>query len=392
MRRGWIGRAHPQPLPQAGRGEEIKGKAALTTIVYGRGMSVEDRNEADPAPYGVGRLLGGAAAAESRARARLGAAADALLRPDRPKLYDARRVAMAGLFARLIGAIEDELRHRLAAMLDPPHAGIIGDDSITIAAPVLRRAGLAADKALVAALMRRADEHRLGAQLRLAAQREGITPLLDALMGDPELAGPAMSLLVADSRRFDRFHEPALGRTDLSAELQHRLVWRVAAALRTHLVDDQGLPPARADQLLTAAANATLAEHDEGETLEARAMRLALRMRELDRLDDAVIVHAFVTGLVALGVAGLAVRAGIPFHSAWDMALDEEGSGLLLLLRAVDAQRIAAAEIALRLVASGVADRMEAFDQIDPADAREAIRPWRLDPAYRKAIAELGGE
>jgi hypothetical protein len=46
-----------------------------------------------------------------------------------------------------------------------------------------------------------------------------------------------MAVLVARSRRLDRFQEPVLARTELPAELQHRLVWTIAAARRAYLVD-----------------------------------------------------------------------------------------------------------------------------------------------------------
>ena len=42
-----------------------------------------------------------------------------------------------------------------------------------------------------------------------------------------------MELIIARSRRFDRFQEPDMGQVELPAELQHKLVWLVAASLRS---------------------------------------------------------------------------------------------------------------------------------------------------------------
>ena len=66
-----------------------------------------------------------------------------------------------------------------------------------------------------------------------------------------------MALVIARSRRFDRFEEPVLAEAELPAELHHRLVWLVAAALRHYLVQQHGL--AGVDAAIEAAAAAVLA-------------------------------------------------------------------------------------------------------------------------------------
>src|SRR3546814_8129905 len=66
-----------------------------------------------------------------------------------------------------------------------------------------------------------------------------------------------------------------LARADLSAEAYHRFVWHVAADLRAAFVTAAGICPAPLDRALTAAAERSLAGHDEGIGLEPSAVRLA---------------------------------------------------------------------------------------------------------------------
>jgi hypothetical protein len=63
------------------------------------------------------------------------------------------------------------------------------------------------------------------------------------------------------------------------------------------------------------------------------------------------------------------------------------------LLRAIDMRRPQAAAILLRIDSEMPAETIErwmaAFEALDPDQAREVLRPRRLDPDYRAAIVEL---
>ena len=91
------------------------------------------------------------------------------------------------------------------------------------------------DSELSNVLVRRVEEHRYW---KANAPAAGADELLFALVrdADEEIAAEAMELVIARSRRFDRFQEPAMGAVELPAELQHKLVWMVAAALRHYIV------------------------------------------------------------------------------------------------------------------------------------------------------------
>jgi hypothetical protein len=93
-----------------------------------------------------------------------------------------------------------------------------------------------------------------------------------------------------------------------------------------------------------------------------------------------------------LAVAALAVRGGIDLVSAWEMAADP--ARLAVLLRAVGMKRAAAATVLMALCdgerhEERVADLAAAFDALEWPRAQEAIRPWKLDSFYRRAIADL---
>lgn len=349
------------------------------------------------------RLLGDAARAHVAGRERIRLALIDLFLPDGRRLRDIERATAANLLTRLIATIEDELRETTAERLaatDPALASALRDGTTPIAAPLMERAGLLRDPELVALLLRRAEEHRLSTTLRLTAAREmeagGPPPLLDALIGadDPALADAAMALVVAESRRIDRFRDPVLARTDLPAEAQHRLVWRVAASLRRYLIDIGRLAPAAADQAVAPAALAMLAGYDESATLDGRALALALALRGAGRLDDSLIVQALREGRIALAVAAIGLRAGVPFDIAWEMLFDPGGSRLAVILRSIGMDAEHAAQILLCAVPPDldgemVANRIDAFALLDPARAEAAMRQWRLEPAFRDAIDAL---
>ena len=349
------------------------------------------------------RLLGDAARAHMAGRERIRLALIDLFVPDGRRLRDIERTAAANLFQRLIATVEDDLRDRIGQRLevkDPALAAAVTAGATPIAAPMMEHAGLLRDSELVALVLRRAEEHRLSLTLRLAAARNAElvleTPVIDTLVddADPAIAGAAMAMIVAESRRIDRFQDPVLARTDLPAEAQHRLIWRVAACLRRYMIDIGRLEPGVADREVGAAAQALLAGYDEATTLEGRAIALALLLRAADRLDDPLIARALAEGRVAFAVAGLALRAGIEFIAAWDMLFDADGSRLAVLLCAIGMAHGTAADILFRCVPSDVdpdtaAGRIEAFMMLDRRRAEETLRPWRLDPAFRSAIDDL---
>src|SRR3546814_20492821 len=91
-----------------------------------------------------------------------------------------------------------------------------------------------------------------------------------------------------------------LARADLSAEAYHRFVWHVAADLRAAFVTAAGICPAPLDRALTAAAERSLAGHDEGIGLEPSAVRLAAALVSAGRGGGSTAHEALGDRLLAL--------------------------------------------------------------------------------------------
>lgn len=331
------------------------------------------------------------------ARERFAVAATDLLLPERVRLTEWQRLTAASLLHRLVRSIEDALRAPLAdhfAGHESVHAAL-ASAHVPIALPILERAQALGDAELGTILVRRVEEHRFWK----AYGQPGGDDLLFDLVRDPDaaLASEAMQLVIARSRRFDRFQEPVIGHVDLPAELQHRLIWLVAAALRHYLVQQHGL--GAVDGAVERAASDFINQHDEGAGLEPVALRLARRLQAAGRLDGALLAHALGEGMLPLFIAAVAVRAGLDHIAAWEILSDPRGRGPALLLRAAGLPRDEAAAILLLLNTRGrlfsgaegdaAAEQLDLYDSLDEGTAAEVLRLWQADPAYRASVARL---
>jgi len=331
------------------------------------------------------------------ARERFAVAATDLLLPEQARLTEWQRLTASNLLSRLIRSIEDALRVPLAEHFvdrDSVHAAL-SSAHVPIVLPILERAGALSDSDLGTVLVRRVEEHRFW---KAYGQVTGEDLLYEFVRdSDADLAGEAMEMVIARSRRFDRFQEPVLGHVDLPAELQHKLVWLVAAALRHYLVQQHGLRAV--DAAIEAAAAQFVAQYDEGAGLEAAAVRLCRRLHTLGRLDGVMLTRALSEGMLPLFIAGLGVLAGLDHASAWEVLSDPRGRGPALLLRAATLDRDDAAAILLLLNTRGrlfsgaegdaAAEQLELYDSLDTASAADVLRLWQADPAYRASVARL---
>jgi len=337
-----------------------------------------------------GGELDGAAQLLASAHARVAAAIADLALPEAFRLSDRQRITVSHLLRRLVGDIEDELRSALASNFirdeDAPLRAALSSASLAIAVPVLESGGALADPALFAQLLRRTEEHRLA---RAAPEPRLLTEL--AGDEDPAVAAAAVSLLIAESRRLDAFHEPLLASGDLPAEVAHSLAWTVAAALRTYLIARHAVAPAVADGAVTSATAALLGRYDEGAGADALARRLALRLEERARLDDGLLVRAAGEGALPLLLASLSLRTGLDPQALWELLPEASGRGPSIVLRAAHLERDAAASILLHLAGreEAAAAQLDVYDSLDSAQARHHILLWSLDPAYRSAVARL---
>jgi uncharacterized protein (DUF2336 family) len=332
------------------------------------------------------------------ARERFSVAATDLLLPEQSRLTEWQRLTASALLVRLVRGIEDDLRARLAEEFRTPEAlhAALSSARVEIALPVLERAQVLHDAELGTVLVRRVEEHLYWKE-HAASGDDLLAELIRD--SDEEIASEAMALLIARSRRFDRFQEPLIGQADLPAELQHRLVWMVAAALRQYMVQQHGISSGAADAAISAAASQLIASCDEGQNLEAGAMRLSRALMKTGRLEGADLANMLEQGQLSLFVAGIAVRCGLDQGPAWELLSDPVGRGSAILLRCGRIDRDSAAWILLMLNSRGrlfsgaegdaAAAQLDLFDGMTEASALEILRLWQVDPGYRAAITRL---
>lgn len=336
-----------------------------------------------------GMELDGAAQLLASARMRVSAAATDLAIPAALRLSERQRATLATLLPKLLRTIEDELRSMIAgAFEDESLRAALSSARLDIAGPILGNSGAGEDPLLVTALLRRAEEHRL-----YRGGGGGDNAVLIDLAGDSDsiVAGEAMALLIAQSGRFDPFHEPILIRSDLSAELDHQLVWTVAAALRRYIVGQHGVEPGHADEVLASAGRSLLAAYDEGDTLDAHSLRLARALREAGRLDDMVTARALSESGLSLFLAILSVRTGLDCAAVWEIMSARDGRGMAFLLRAAGVAREPAGAILFALTRDEMAlvPQLDAYDGSSQAQAQSLLALWRADAGYRDAVARL---
>lgn len=360
-------------------------------------MAIEpDPNQAR-ADDGATALLARAATAGLRARARLKAAIDDIFLPAEARINDRQRAAIGTTFASLVAIIEGELREFGARLLrsrgQPALAEALRPGS-NATARRLWQAGLPRDPDFMREVIARVRLDQLADALPAVAPSDADLPsLLPRLAehADRVVAATAQAALAADNRRRA---EDGGGCTDLPAELHHRLVWWVAAALREPHAGHADV--AALDRALTEAAERNLGAQDEGDRLEAIAMRLAGALDAAPEELPELLAEALGDRRAALFVALLARALAIPFDTARDIVLDPGGERLWLACRALDLPRDAIARIGLSLSEAEPTRDLERFaDELDhivaiPVEtARAAVAPLRLHADYRSALDAL---
>ncbi|QLC24366.1 DUF2336 domain-containing protein [Parasphingopyxis algicola] len=365
-------------------------------------MSDPANSRSEAAEERISALL--VAAARAAHRSGTGFTLAELVEPERYRLSEIERVAIRRMFVGLVGGIEDEMRARLLTEPElpdkPEFAASLGAAHVAIAWPILARAGFLEDDELANILERRGKSYHIIRQLR----RTGVTDengRLDVLTqhGDRDIAAHAMKLLIAESRINERFDDPRLGRSDLPETVDHRLVWTVAAALRDYGAHVHRMDGVALDRVVTNVARRMLEDRGDEPPVDAVAMRLAEKLYDAGLIDDPLLVEALNGARPIFYAAMLAVRAGISFEIAWDMATMPDVPSHMVLLKSIGVERDVASQSLMAmlhavLAENGKADEVaaewvELYDTLRPEDTEAAMRPWRLDPVYRSVVAQL---
>jgi hypothetical protein len=350
--------------------------------------------DAKDSPVSADMLVVQARRAGEGARERIAAAVAVLSLPVHARLSDHQHSTVVGLIDGFIAAVETQLRENLIDEADlafPPEAEALIAGQEPLAAPILSHVGMNRDPALVAAALRRADAHHVAEARSASSAPDPLERLKES--ADAAIVEAATALSIAEHHRIGQFQEPLLVADDLPADLVRRIVWLVAASLRRCLLSRPDIEPAQCDRRIAAAVDRWLATHDEAAAVESRAMLLMQCLHARDAAYDDLISDAFERGRLTLFIAALAVRAGLDYAEVSDIVTDPARTGLTVLLRAIDMRRPYAAAILLQFHPDVPAETIErwmaAFEALDPDQAREVLRPRRLDPDYRTAIVEL---
>jgi hypothetical protein len=294
------------------------------------------------------------------------------------RLTEQERSLMTAMLADIVNVIADQLGAELALPQDDDDAGFALLEQ-------LLAAGLLDLPPLVAVLLHRAEEERATSVIRSRDTRS--RRFLHKLVADPEadVAAAAMALVLARSRRRDRFDSPRIDLDDVPADAVAPLVYRVAAAVQRR----SGGP----DRSVTEAAARVLARHDEGKRLEALNFGLVHALDRAGRLDESLIRNAFHDGEGVIGVEALARSAGVDFETAWSL-FASGSAGIAQLLRLAGMSRQSAAELISslgELLRGGPGEAISVFDELSDEEAADA-RAWlRLHPAYRDGASALRG-
>ena len=352
----------------------------------------------DSSAAGAGKLLARAAAAEVRAYRGLTVAIDDFFLPEDSRLDERTRSGLSTLLRGLVETVEGEVREHAVRLL---HGR--GESRLVVALndrqpSVLTRlwqSGLLRDPELMAELVARVRQELLGAALPMHAPDDPERPsLINRFVQHPDrvVAAGAMAVLIAESRRRGSPDAGQFTRTDLPAELHHRLVWWVAAALRERV----GEGGDALDRALSEAAQRSLAAYDEGDRLEATAMRFAAAIDAQPQELSGLLVESLADRRIVPFIALLGHALGVTYPLARDIVLDPGADRLWLALRALDLGRDAVAQIGYALCEAdprrdleAFADLLDTITQVSAQAAREALAPLKLHADYRAAVVAL---
>ncbi|UVO52157.1 DUF2336 domain-containing protein [Sphingomonas sp. SUN019] len=357
-------------------------------------MTVESNDPARAVPPDAAPIFARAVAAEAWAEARLGTAIDDFFLHEDGRLDDRTRAAMTERVRSVVTSVEREIAahagRTLATQGFAGQAASFGDPAASVFARLID-SGLLRDGELMAELLGQVRQELLGDAL--AANRQpGSAPLLLPRLvdfGDGVIAQAATAYLVADSRR------RAVGRrSELPAELHHRVVWWTAAALRER--HEGGVAQPAVDRALADAAERSLSAHDEGDRIAGVATRLAAAIDARGEELPDLLIEALEEGRVALFAALIAHAQGIDFAEARDIVLDPAGDRLWLALRTQGLERAIIARIGLALADAdprrdieAFADELDAIADIPSEAARASLAPLALHRDFRVAVRAL---
>jgi len=303
------------------------------------------------------------------------------------RLTEQERALMTAMLHCLVGDVADEIRSAL-----PKGWAAANDESNLDVIETLTRSRLLDEPALMALLLRRADEERITTGARARSGRHD-PRILQGLVSHENgaVSAAAMALILARGRRRDRFGQCLVAFDDLTPASARTLVQTIAAVLRRGLAAVRSGPAVDAE--LAKACQRVLAEQDSGRGIDGLTAELARLLDENGKLEDELILAAAHEGEIVFVAEALGRRAGLTGTVAAGELLSASAERITALFRMAALRR----ELVAGFLASigdllGLTDVGRAIGLFDTMteDQVAAARAWlTVDPAYRRALAVL---
>ena len=305
------------------------------------------------------------------------------------RLSEQERALMTAMLYCLVSDIADEIRASL-----PAGWAAANDESNSALVEALSTARLLDEPALVALLLRRADEERIATAAKARAGRREARALQGLVSHDSgAVSAAAMALILARGRRRDRFGQCLLSFDDLPAETSEALAQAVAAVLRTELAATHG--SSAADAELADAIGRVLEGRDPARSIDSLTAELVAQLSEAGPIGDDLILAAAHEGEIGFVAEAIARHASLPGESTIEELLSGDAQRIMALFRVAGFSR----DLSAGLLAGigdllGIADAAQAiaiFDRLTDGETQAAWTWLGTAPGYRAALSALGG-
>lgn len=372
----------------------------------------------EPDAPDVDTLIGLANLKSAADRALLAAIADDLFGSDNGILRDQERALMHDALRRLVGDIEQSLQHHLTERLADrgwvPRglAAALAEPDAEAIHPILLAGGALRDPGLIEAVKHRTQAHLLATSVHkrflddashdpaLEAEGDVITALLTR--AGATISRGVTEYLIAESRRVDTFRNPLVLQRDLPFEVTERLYWRVAVALRRHVLGRVGTDREAFDDAVESAVGDALADAREDLGRPTATDALIDGMVRCGELDEGLLVQMLRQGDISLFEAGFARLVGARPNLVGRLLYEPSGEGLAVACKAAGFGRetmVTVLEmtrpVCLPRAVAGTrrAPRLGAFfDRMPQPTAAAALRHWRRSPGYLCAMGLIDGK
>ena len=324
----------------------------------------------------------------------------ALFEGARGAMTDRERSLITSLLHRLIADTETAILQALDDAGAAPGLVTRADTFERVAA-----GGMLRDQALIEAAWHRMGDFQLEGAIRkhLGGRWSG-ADAADQTGTVSRLAGPAGQFvrnrlndyMVARAARIDAYENPVIPLTELGPDVQRRLCWNVAAALRLSVPEHREIGDATVDEALERGVLGALGALGAENKGTSRAAMAADALSDAGRLDAALVVEAMRRGEVQLSVAMFCRLAGLRRVLIYRLMFETGGIGLAIACRAVEMTQADFADLYLltrnahdavvRGEGEGLDELLSWFDGLPRDEAEKVVAYWRRPAAYLHAL------